>query len=137
MERQLTITADPINEPEWLAQRSASPAMGAVVYFIGLVRGNEGDEAIQALNYEAFEEMAMHQFGKILQAMEERWPIGSVRLVHRVGVVGVNEPSLCVEVVARHRGEAFAACQFLIEQMKRLVPIWKRPISLDRENGGS
>ena len=51
----------------------------------------------------------------------------SVRLVHRVGMVKVNEPSLWVEVVTPHRGEAFAACQWLIDEMKRVVPIWKKP----------
>ena len=51
-----------------------------------------------------------------------------VGLVHRLGVVKVNEPSLWVEVVAPHRGEAFAACQWLIDEMKRVVPIWKRPL---------
>ena len=53
----------------------------------------------------------------------------SVRLVHRVGVVKVNEPSLWVEVVAPHRGEAFAACQWLIDEMKRTVPIWKKAVT--------
>jgi molybdopterin synthase catalytic subunit len=70
--------------------------------------------------------MAEHQFKLIFEAMEKRWPIESVRLVHRIGVVAVNEPSLWVEVVAPHRGEAFAAGQYLIDEMKRLVPIWKR-----------
>ena len=73
--------------------------------------------------------MARHQFELIFQAMEQRWPVESVRLVHRVGVVKVNEPSLWVEIIAPHRGEAFAACQFLIDEMKRVVPIWKKPIA--------
>ena len=72
--------------------------------------------------------MARHQFELIFQEIEKRWPIESVRLVHRVGLVKVNEPSLWVEVVAAHRGEAFAACQFLIDEMKRIVPIWKKAV---------
>ena len=71
--------------------------------------------------------MAEHQFNRLFSEMEKRWPIESVRLVHRVGMVKVNEPSLWVEVVAPHRGEAFAACQWLIDEMKRVVPIWKKP----------
>jgi molybdopterin synthase catalytic subunit len=70
--------------------------------------------------------MAEHQFGLLLDAIEKRWPVESVRLVHRIGMVKVNEPSLWVEVVAPHRGEAFAACQWLIDEMKKVVPIWKR-----------
>jgi molybdopterin synthase catalytic subunit len=72
--------------------------------------------------------MAEHQFNLLFDEMAKRWPIESVRLVHRIGVVKVNEPSLWVEVVAPHRGEAFAACQWLIDEMKRVVPIWKKPV---------
>ena len=86
------------------------------------------DAAISAIDYEAFECMAEHQFNLLFDEMEKRWPIESVRLMHRVGAVKVNEPSLWAEVVAPHRGEAFAACQFLIDEMKRVVPIWKKVV---------
>lgn len=102
--------------------------MGAVVNFLGVVRGNEAGKAISAIEYEAFEKMVQHQFDLLFDEMAKRWPIESVRLVHRVGLVRVNEPSLWVEIVAPHRGEAFAACQWLIDEMKRVVPIWKRPV---------
>jgi len=71
--------------------------------------------------------MAEHQFNLLFDQMGRRWPIESVRVVHRIGTVPVNEPSLWVEVVAPHRGEAFAASQWLNEAMKRVVPIWKKP----------
>ncbi len=129
MKRNLRITADPIDEAALLAGRGVSPHAGAVVHFLGFVRGAEGAQAINALEYEAFERMAERQFQLLFDEMEKRWPIESVRLVHRVGVVRVSEPSLWVEVVAPHRGEAFAACQWLIDEMKRVVPIWKKPIS--------
>jgi len=93
------------------------------------VRETESDVAITALDYEAFQQMAQHQFHLLFDQMEKRWPIESVRLVHRLGSVKVNEPSLWVEVVAPHRTEAFAACQWLIDEMKRLVPIWKKPVN--------
>jgi molybdopterin synthase catalytic subunit len=126
MKRQLTITADPIAEAALLKERCLSPAMGAVVYFLGVVRGTEEEVTIDAIAYEAFDRMASHQFNLLFDQMEKRWPIESVRLVHRIGVVKVNEPSLWVEVIAPHRGEAFAACQWLIDEMKRVVPIWKK-----------
>ena len=129
MKRKLNITAEPIDEPQLLAQRAMSSDMGAAVYFLGVVRGNEEGKAISAIEYEAFQKMVEHQFNLLFDEMEKRWPIESVRLVHRVGVVKVNEPSLWVEVVAPHRGEAFAACQWLIDEMKRVVPIWKKPIA--------
>ena len=111
-----------------LRGRIMSEGMGALIYFVGVVRGTEENKDITAIEYEAFQRMAEHQFQTILQEMERRWPIESVRLVHRIGVVKVNEPSLWVEVVAPHRAEAFAACQFLIDEMKRVVPIWKKPL---------
>ena len=129
MTRKLTITTQPIDESALFSQRQMSHGMGAVVYFAGVVRGIEEGQTIGAIEYEAFQRMVEHQFNLIFQEMEKRWPIESVRLVHRVGVVKVNEPSLWVEVVAPHRGEAFAACQYLIDEMKRVVPIWKKPIS--------
>ena len=129
MLRQLNITAEPINEAELLTGRQTSGTAGAVVYFLGLVRGTEAGTNISALEYEAFTRMVEHQFNLLFDEMEKRWPVESVRLLHRVGVVKVNEPSLWVEVTAPHRGEAFAACQWLIDEMKRVVPIWKKPLS--------
>jgi molybdopterin synthase catalytic subunit len=128
MKRELTISTEPIDEAKLIAGRTMSHGMGAAIYFAGVVRAAEGKEIIKAIDYEAFEVMARHQFGKIFDEVEKRWPIESVRLVHRIGVVAVNEASLWVEVISPHRGEAFAACQFIIEEMKRVVPIWKKPV---------
>jgi molybdopterin synthase catalytic subunit len=126
MKRQLVITTEAIDEAALVAARSAGEEMGAAVYFAGMVRGSEEWAPIRAIEYEAFEPMARHQFEIIFQEMERRWPVESVRLVHRIGLVAVNEPSLWVEVITPHRGEAFAACQYLIDEMKRVVPIWKK-----------
>jgi len=129
MNRQLIITNQPIDESALLRERQMSDGMGAVIYFLGVVRGMEGEKNIVAIEYEAFQKMVEHQFHLLFDAMEKRWPIESVRLVHRTGVVKVSEPSLWVELVAPHRGEAFAACQWLIDEMKRVVPIWKKPVA--------
>jgi molybdopterin synthase catalytic subunit len=128
MKRQLLITTDPIKEAALVTQRNMSGGMGAAVYFTGVVRHAEAGAPIQAIEYETFQRMAEHQFGLLFDEMEKRWPIESVRLVHRIGPVKVNEPSLWVEIIAPHRGEAFAACQWLIDEMKRVVPIWKKPL---------
>lgn len=125
MKGELTITSEPINEAELISQRQLSAGMGAVVNFLGVVRGSEDGKSISAIEYEGFEKMVRHQFNLLFDEMAKRWPLESVRLVHRIGVVKVNEPSLWVEIVAPHRGEAFAACQWLIDEMKRVVPIWK------------
>ena len=131
MKRQLLIIPEAIDEPALLRARSMSRSMGAVVCFLGVVRGTEGGTNIRALEYEVFQRMAEHQISLLLDELEKRWPLESVRLVHRVGVVNAGEPSLWVEVVAPHRGEAFAACQWLIEQLKRVAPIWKKPVAGD------
>ena len=128
MKRELTISPDPINEAALTSGRVMSDGMGAAITFSGVVRGAEGEDAISAIDYEAFHEMAEHQFNKLFDTIAERWPIESIRLVHRTGVVKVNEPSLWVEIISPHRAEAFAACQWLIDEMKQVVPIWKRPI---------
>ena len=128
MKRQLTISIAPIDEAALLAQRKISSGMGAVIYFLGVVRGSESNETISSIEYEAFHKMADHQFHLLFNEMETRWPIESVRLVHRLGKVKVGEPSLWVEIIAPHRAEAFSACQWLIDEMKRIVPIWKKPI---------
>jgi molybdopterin synthase catalytic subunit len=128
MHRELNITAARIDEAALLRSRKLSNGMGAVIYFLGVVRGTEEGKPIEAIEYEAFQRMVEHQFNLLFDEMEKRWPIESVRLVHRVGTVKVNEPSLWVELIAPHRAEAFAASQWLIDEMKRVVPIWKKPL---------
>jgi molybdopterin synthase catalytic subunit len=132
MKRQLTLTTEPIDEPALFAQRSLSNGMGAVVCFLGVVRGIQGNASIRALEYEVFQRMAEHQINLLFDEVAKRWPVESVRLVHRIGLVKVNEPSLWVEVVAPHRAEAFAACQWLIDELKRVVPIWKKSVLSER-----
>jgi molybdopterin synthase catalytic subunit len=129
MKRHLSITTAPIEASELASQRASNAAMGAVVCFLGVVRGTEDGRVIDGIEYEAFLEMAQHQFGQIFNEVERRWPVDSIRLIHRIGYVKAGDASLWVELVAPHRGEALAACQFLIDEMKRVVPIWKKPVS--------
>ena len=129
MKRQLNITTEPIDESTFVRARAMSHGMGAAVYFAGVVRASEEGTTISAIDYEAFTQMAERQFHLLFDQIEKRWPVESIRLIHRIGVVQVNEPSLWVEVIAPHRGEAFAACQWLIDEMKRVVPIWKKPVT--------
>jgi molybdopterin synthase catalytic subunit len=127
MRRELKITTEKIDEAALLKRRKLSGDMGAVVNFLGVVRGIEDGQPIAAIDYEVFLEMAKRQFGLIFDEVEKRWPVASIRLVHRIGRVEVGEPSLLVEVIAPHRDEAFGACQYVITEMKRVVPIWKKP----------
>ena len=126
MKRELAIVQEPIEEPALLSRRKMSNGMGAAVYFLGVVRDNEQGQTIQALEYESFQRMAEHQFNLLFDEMEKRWPIESIRVVHRIGIIKVNEPSLWVEVIAPHRGEAFAACEFIMDYLKTQAPFWKK-----------
>ena len=127
MKTQLSITSEAIDEHLLITDRETSVSAGAVIVFQGIVRSMEDGVPINAIDYESFNEMACHQFELIFEDIDRQWPIESVRLVHRIGVVPVNEPSLWVEIITAHRAEAFAACQFLIDEMKVRVPIWKQP----------
>lgn len=102
--------------------------VGGVVVFWGIVRDREEGKPIAALEYTAHREMAEHQFRKLVEETKRRWPLRRLRVVHRLGVVPVGEASLLVRVEAAHRGEAFAAAQFIIDELKEKVPIWKRGV---------
>ena len=128
MKRQIVLTRNPIDEAALLQARQASPEAGASLTFAGIVRAEENSKIIEAIDYEAYQEMAIRQFHKLFDAVEAQWPIESLRLIHRIGFVKVNETSLWIEVVSGHRKEAFAAAQWLIDEMKKTVPIWKRPL---------
>jgi len=128
MKTDLVITQVKIDECALVEKRILPDGMGAAVYFTGVVRGLEGGRPISGIEYEVFLEMAEHQFDLIFESVGKRWPVESIRLVHRIGRVEVGEASVWVEVIAPHRAEAFAACQFIIDEMKRTVPIWKKAV---------
>ena len=132
MKSELILTTDPIDEAALAGSRKKDSSQGAIVAFSGVVRDNEDGGKIEAIFYEAFEAMVRHQFQKIFEEAGARHPsASSVRLVHRIGKVMAGEASLWVEVTSPHRREAFEACLWIIEEMKRVVPIWKRPIWTD------
>ena len=128
MNRDVALTRDPLDETRLNAARFMRPDSGAACLFLGVVRGSEAGAGIAGIDYEAFEAMALRQFGLILDEAGRQWPIHSVRVVHRTGFVETGAPSLWIEVVASHRSEAFAACQWIIDKMKEKVPIWKHPV---------
>ena len=104
---------------------------GAVLDFWGVVRGLEGEAGIAGIDYEAHEAMARHQLELLVREAAGLYPIQSVLLHHRIGFVPVAEPSLFLRVSAGHRGPAFEAARWLIEQLKLRVPIWKHPLEAE------
>ena len=125
---ELLITDQPI-PPAEAAIGDVAADVGGIVVFWGVVRDTEDGKSIRALEYTAYHQMADHQFREILAAARKKWPLKRVRVVHRLGKIPVGEPSLLVRVEAAHRGEAFAAAQFIIDELKEKVPIWKAAVS--------
>jgi molybdopterin synthase catalytic subunit/molybdopterin converting factor small subunit len=105
-----------------------SDEVGGVVTFWGIVRHMEDGKPIRALEYTAYREMAEHQFRKLLAETHQKWGLKRIRVIHRLGIIAVGEPSLLVRVESSHRGEAFAAAQFIIDELKQKVPIWKKAV---------
>jgi molybdopterin synthase catalytic subunit len=110
---------------------TASPADGAVALFLGVVRNENEGRAVLHLEYEAYEEMALSEMEALEQAVQRRWPVSDVRIVHRLGRMEIGETSVAVAVASPHRAEAFEACRFAIDTLKAIVPIWKKEFSAD------
>ncbi|HUJ10122.1 MAG TPA: molybdenum cofactor biosynthesis protein MoaE [Verrucomicrobiae bacterium] len=123
---ELLITDLPIDASE-AEVGAAAHDVGGIAVFWGVVRDVEDEQPIRALEYTAYREMAEHQFQELLKAVHEKWPVKRIRVVHRLGIIPAGEASLLVRVEAAHRGEAFAAAQFIIDELKQKVPIWKKP----------
>ena len=99
---------------------------GAVVTFSGIVRGTEHGAAIAGLDYEHYVGMAEKEMTRLVSEARQRWPLRRIALVHAVGFVPTARTSVVVAVSAGHRAEAFEAARFLIDELKRSVPVWKQ-----------
>ena len=98
---------------------------GATVEFLGIVRGREDGRPIPWLDYEAYAPMAERVIEQAMTQATSRWSLHQTHVRHRVGRVAVGDVAVLIGVAAPHRAEAFAACQFLIDTIKRDAPIWK------------
>ncbi len=108
------------------AVRAGNPAVGAVVTFLGLMRDiNEGDR-VRAMTLEHYPGMTEKALDAILDQAFERWDLEGIRVVHRVGRLAPEDPIVLVTVASRHRGEAFRACEFVIDWLKTRAPFWKK-----------
>ena len=98
---------------------------GGIASFVGLVRDNHAGRAVKRLEYSAYAPMAEAECVAIVAEAETKWPV-QVALAHRIGMLEVGDAAVAIAVAAPHRGEAFEACRYVIEELKRRVPIWKR-----------
>ena len=99
---------------------------GATIAFEGIVRNHSRGRRTLYLDYEAYEAMALNEMAKLAHSALERFAIRDVRLVHRLGRLGIGETSVLIVVAAAHRAAAFEACRWLIDTLKKTVPIWKK-----------
>ncbi len=139
--RILELRADPFDAAilAQLADRLATDEDGAVVGFLGRTRITAGtpapgqeeeaqrfaDEAVTSLEYEALESMALGELERIAEEIAERFAVTRLAIVHRTGEVPLGEPSVAIVVCAPHRGEAFEAAAYAMDETKARVPIWK------------
>lgn len=99
---------------------------GGTVLFLGTVRRSDEDGPVEAIEYSAYEEMAEVEVGRIVTEAEARWPVAGFAVQHRLGEVAAGEPSVAVVAAAPHRAEAFEAARWVMEEVKRRLPVWKR-----------
>lgn len=107
------------------------PEDGAAAVFEGIVRNNTRGRQTLYLDYEAYEEMALKQMEALAQQALEKFAVRDVALVHRLGRLEIGETSVLIVVASAHRGAAFDACQWLIDTLKKTVPIWKKEYFVD------
>ncbi|CAN5752524.1 molybdenum cofactor biosynthesis protein MoaE [soil metagenome] len=100
---------------------------GALVDFYGIVRLTEGESEIAGIEYEAHHAMAEHQLRSIAEEAGQKFELQQIMIQHRIGYVPVGVASLLVRVGSRHRAAAFAAGQWVVDELKRRAPIWKHP----------
>lgn len=111
---------------ELAALRGAESELGAIASFVGLVRGGSADQTIQAMTLEHYPGMTERALEEIVREARARWPVLGVRVIHRYGRLLPGEQIVLVGVSSAHRGDAFSACEFIMDYLKTRAPFWKR-----------
>ncbi|MGD2121914.1 MAG: molybdenum cofactor biosynthesis protein MoaE [Gemmatimonadota bacterium] len=119
------IVTDPI-EPEDVLRGLGTPKDGAQLLFLGVVRDHSQGRVVTGLDYEVYESMAERTLSQIASEASHRFGTDRISVLHRVGELQVGEVSTAIGVAAHHRGEAYDASRYIIEELKQRLPIWKR-----------
>ncbi len=127
---KIELVRDPIDGGA-LAEEIKAGSDGAVCVFDGIVRDNTRGRRTLHLDYEAYEEMALTQMQQLSEQAITKFGVRDVTLVHRLGRLLVGETSVLIVVASAHRGAAFDACRWLIDTLKKQVPIWKKEQFVD------
>jgi len=121
------LTRHPLEVDALLAEVQG-PERGGTCVFVGTVR-NDAD--VTGIDYSAYEPMAFAEIERILSDAQAQWPEARVMLQHRLGLIPVGEASIAIVAAAPHRDDAFAACRYVIEEVKKRLPIWKKELHTD------
>ena len=123
----INITKKPL-DPQSIAAAVHNSSNGAIVTFIGTTRDTNVGRDVLYLEYEAYSPMAENKLAEIAGEVLEKYGVSDAAIVHRIGRLEVGEASLVVVIVAPHRKDAFAACQYCVDRIKETVPIWKKEV---------
>lgn len=126
------ITTEPLDVGE-IARRVVPQSCGAIITLDGFVRRYTKGRETEYLVYEAYEPMALKEMEKLSDRCRAEFEIEHITIVHRIGRLEIGETSVVISVAAPHRRAAFAACEWLIRELKRTVPIWKKEVYADGE----
>lgn len=121
------LVTDPIDLQKEYA-KIQKPEYGCILYFLGVSRNAPEDSEVKALEYFAYEEMAINQGKKLEEKLLEKYPIRELVIIHRLGIVPVTEVSLLVILASSHRKGMFAALEETVDLIKKICPIWKKAI---------
>ena len=117
---------DKLIDTDEVLRSVASAQAGAAVLFLGTTRQFTGERQTASLDYECYPEMAEKKMAELEAEARRRWPIVECAIVHHLGHLPLGEASVAIAVSTAHRGDAFAAAQWLIDTLKEVVPIWKK-----------
>ncbi len=126
----IEIVTQPIDTAAVLASVQ-SEACGAAVLFVGTTRKMTGGRETTKLNYECYEDMAVRKMEELTDQAKSKWPVERISVVHRVGTVALGETSIAIAVSSPHRQASFTAAEWLIDEIKKQVPIWKQEFWAD------
>jgi molybdopterin synthase catalytic subunit/rhodanese-related sulfurtransferase len=132
--RTFSLSVGPFS-PDELRASLADPACGGYASFEGLVRDHNEGRRVLRLEYEAYEALALKEGERIVAEALEQFGVRRIACVHRVGDLAIGELAVWVGVAAAHRDEAFAACRYVIDEVKHRLPIWKKEHYVDGDSG--
>lgn len=130
--QEILVTENPLEVEKAYAHAQAGNT-GAVNIFVGTVRNKTDTRNVVNLEYEAYEGMAIKEMRKIAEEAASKWPVEKIIIHHRVGKLSVSEATVVIAVSTPHRHDSFEACRYIIDTLKKSVPIWKKEVFEDGE----